>query len=632
MTFSTRAGLAVVLLAVSLFALTLQGRATSPLASYHTAWPPYKTVTGAQSVIVITLDFSDTKGGFSTDYVEDLVFGRTNQYFKEVSYSQAWIIGNITRKWYELPGTSASYEWDNTTDPWRFFEPFTRAVVKLADDEVDYSKYRYVAIVHSGRWRNSWGFVSPYEISTKDGTFTLNVPIISLYHDDPVFAHELAHVFGNLPDMYAKVDNEFVPTFVGPWDLMSDTGRYVDLSAWSKMKIGWIQSSAVVTSPRGRTTNATIDPLELPDSRTYALKVPLTQGTYYLAEVRQNMGFDMGLPDHGLIVYFVDESKNEWGESPLVVQDSNPKTTTLDDATFDVCNGKQAGFFDNKNDVSIVIAGKQGLSYAVSAGPVSEGEMILAQTESRHNESCYYSQPFSDNVGDLFDEGGFPAKAEGYLDVVSTDIRRSGDSYLIELDVNGAMPGKIAPSLWIEWDIGVDADNNPDTGWTWLYNDIGVDYIIRVGILDSTYYPQVMKTQPTFHEIAKPLCQIKGSKILFTLTAAEFQMPSSLVWMVTAQKYGQRGKAPNPPFLAGDKAPNSRHFTTPIQSIRSVTETSQSFAATSTTITTRMSSSTPTTQPLLGIMTVEIVAVSVVFVITAAAGIFYLRRRRRTMS
>jgi len=615
-------------LTLLVLACLVSGQSMASPKTYVYAWPPYRTVIGPQSVILITVDFSDTRGTFSTEYVRDLIFKKTDGYFREVSYDQTRIVGDVTRGWYELPENSTFYEWkkDTPEGSWDYFRGFVNTVVRLADDEVDFSKYRFVAIVHSGDWRISFGFVDPFEISTREGTFTVSVPIISLHHPDSTFAHELAHVFGNLPDMY---DEHYATSFVGPWDLMSDSNKYVHLSAWSKMKMGWIQPSAVVTTPRGRTTNAIIDPLESSTSHTYALKIPLTQNTYYLAEVRQNIGSDMGLPDHGLLIYFVDESKNNWGQSPLIVQDSNPNTTTFNDATFDLCGGKTAGFFDKKNDASIVITSKQGLSYTVTAGPVSQGETILTQITSPHNESCYYSQPFDDDVVDLFDEYGFPTKAEPYLDIVSTDIRKSGDSYLVELSLGGMMPEKIDPSLWIEWDIAVDADNNPETGWSWWYNDIGVDYIIRVGILDSTYYPQVMKTQPTFHETARPLCQIRGSKILFTLTAAEFQMPSNLVWMETAQKWGNRGEPPNPPLLAADKAPNSRHFTSPIESIPPVTETTITTHSSTVSGTTTVTGTTqlPTGPGPIPGFPVESILAGLVAGVTA---MFLSRRRRRT--
>jgi hypothetical protein len=616
-------GLVLLVLMVAIFDQSL---ATLKTPVY--AWPPYRTAIGPQSVIVITVDFPDTRGTFSTEYVRDLIFKKTDEYFREVSYDETRIAGNVTRRWYELPQNSTFYEWKKATPEgsWDYFQGFVNTVVRLADDEVDFSKYPFVAIAHSGNWRLSFGFVDPFKISTKEGTFTVNVPLISLYAQDSVFAHELAHVFGNLPDMY---DEHYTASFVGPWDLMSDSSRYVHFSAWSKMKMGWIQPSAVVTAPRGRMTNATIDPLESSTSQMYALKIPLTQNTYYLAEVRQNTGSDMGLPDHGLLIYFVDESKNNWGQSPLIVQDSNPSTTTFNDAAFDLCDGKQAAFFDKKNDASIVITGKRGLSYSVSAGPVNQEEIVLAQTVNRHNESCYYAQPFKDDIGDLFDKSGLPTKAEPYLDLVSTDIKRSGDSYLIELNVDGAMPERIDPSLWIEWDIAVDTDNNPNTGWTWWYNDIGVDYIIRVGILDAKYYPQVMKTQPTFHEIAKPVCQITGSKILFAVTAAEFQMPSNLVWMVTAQKWGNRGESSNAPLLASDKAPNSRHYMTPIESIRSATETTTATYVSTVSETTAQTGTTPLS-PGLGSIPGFPAESILAGLVSGAIILLVLRRRGRT--
>lgn len=137
------------------------------------------------------------------------------------------------------------------------------------------------------------------------------------------------------------------------------------------------------------------------------------------------------------------------------------------------------------------------------------------------------------------------------------------------------MPEKIDPSIWIEWDIAIDTDSDPNTGWTssLFYDGIGVDYLIRVGILESTYYPQVMRTQPTFQEVARPRCYIKDNTILFAVTSNEFRMPSNLIWMVAIFKFGQRGQPPNPPLLATDIAPNARHYTTSIESIKSLSET-----------------------------------------------------------
>jgi len=334
--------------------------------------------------VVILVDFSDTKGRFSRDFVQDLLFVKANSYYREVSYNQTWIVGDTTQRWYELPGTSSSYEWSKSTPygSWEHFRGFVQTVVALADNDVDYSKYRYIVIVHSGKWRMNWGFVDPFTVTTKKGMLTVNIPIISAYQPLGVFAHELAHVFGYLPDMY---DANYEATYVGQWDLMSSTTYCQHVSAWSKMKVGWIQSRAVATVSRGWAATATIDPLELPTSGTHAAMIPLDPDACYLVEVRQRLGFDSTLPDYGVLIYLVDETENEWGKSPIVVQDANPSTSTLDDAAFDLRDGKQAAFFDRNRDLSIVIIHKSGLSYTVFVGSVSQGEIALKDSERAMN-------------------------------------------------------------------------------------------------------------------------------------------------------------------------------------------------------------------------------------------------------
>jgi len=353
-------------------------------APAYSATLRYRNVLGPQSVIVITVDFSDTRGTGSTDFIREMIFVKNNNYFKEASYNQTWIVGDITRQWYQLPGTAASYEWDGQSDPWRYFQTFIANIVKLADDDVDYSKYRFVTIVHSGKWRNAWGFINSHTVVTAEGTFRVNVPIISIHHSESVFAHELAHVFGGLPDMYGKVDSQFLPVFVGPWCLMSQTDRrYVQhFSSWSKIKMGWLSPRAVVTVPWRANTTVTVDPLELPSSGVQAIKMSLWgSDLYYLVEVRQKVGFDKDLPDQGMVIYLVDERKTEWGQSVLVVQDSTPETRTLDDAPFDLRAGKQAAFFDRDNDVSALIVGKSGSSYKLFVGPVKLGELAVRMRE-----------------------------------------------------------------------------------------------------------------------------------------------------------------------------------------------------------------------------------------------------------
>jgi len=208
---------------------------------------------------------------------------------------------------------------------------------------------------------------------------------------------------------------------------------------------------------------------------------------------------------------------------------------------------------------------------------------ILAPLISPVSRSVY-AQPFTDPTNDLFDKNGNPIQAESYLDIVSIDVKRSDENYIITLVVNGELPEKVDPSIWIEWEMVLDADNNPSTGWNWPvgFNDLGVDYLIRTGILDSTYYPGIWRTQPKFEQVASPYLDIKNNTVTLTVVPSDkFHLPSAMNWMATVEKYGKRGQPPNPPLLAADKAPNQGHFSTTLESIATVASTTATTLATS---------------------------------------------------
>lgn len=564
-----------------------------------------RSVSGPQRLLVIATEFADIKHSPTKDldYIRKIVFGTVNDYYTEASYNQTWLVGKVTDRWYTLSKNASFYELKRMPQcQERNWGPMINEAVNLASNHENLAAYRYFIVVHPANgdmWQINCGLGDNTFTIPLAGMVTLRGVLIHIDAWPSVWAHELGHSMGDLPDMYEVTDNRPDGTgFVGPWDLMSDTGFRTPqhFSVWSKIKMGWIPSSAVITASRGRTINATIDPLELPSSQTYALKIPLGNA-YYLAEVRQSIGFDSVLPDYGLVIYFVDESKDEWGQSPIIVQRTENEST-LTDATFDYCAGKQIGFFDEKNDVSIVITGTRGLSYEVFAGSVKRGRIALAESESHVNKSCYLSQPSTDPTGDLFDEGFQLTHAESYVDIVSTDIKKSDDAYLFDMSLGGSLPKAIDHTLWIEWDIAIDIDNNPATGWNWTqgYNDIGVDYVIRTGIQDSTYYPQIMKTEPKWTQTSTPLCTVVDNRILFTIHPSMLSLPSTFNWVVTAQKYGNRGEPPNPPLLVADKAPNTRHFMTQLASIETITTTT-SLVSSATTKTTM-----PTTGQIQGIL------------------------------
>jgi len=121
-----------------------------------------------------------------------------------------------------------------------------------------------------------------------------------------VLCHEFGHLLG-LPELYAP--GGAAHEGVGVWDLMGQ-GTWLGrgdappgLSAWSKLRLGWVDVETVTT-----TTPA----LALPAVQTTprVVKIPAVPGVpeeYYLLENRARIGVDRSLPGEGLLVWHVDE-------------------------------------------------------------------------------------------------------------------------------------------------------------------------------------------------------------------------------------------------------------------------------------------------------------------------------------
>lgn len=359
---------------------------------------------GAQTTIVILVEFSDVKHTHSKEQIHELIIGKMNAYATEVSYNQTWFVGNTTSKWYQLPNPLSHYS------PWpgRVGEPnwdrqrqFVLEVIRAADAEVDFSQYKRVIIVHAG----SGGF-PPYEmgvswyhccpewssVRTNDGV-TINDLVVDAEVDPPsVVVHEWLHYLGgyenqaySVKDLYdwdLLARGEYAGIYVGKWDLMS--GQWWDepqgIGSWTKLRLGWLPASHVAKVKPSQAVTLQIDALEVPSTGIQAVSMALPNGKYYLAEVREKIGYDSKLPDNGMLLTLCDDRVPS-GKGPVKVQDADPSTSTLDDATFDLRAGKQLGFFDEKNDVSIVVTGKSGLSYTIFVGPVSEGAAVQKRSE-----------------------------------------------------------------------------------------------------------------------------------------------------------------------------------------------------------------------------------------------------------
>ena len=99
-----------------------------------------------------------------------------------------------------------------------------------------------------------------------------------------------------------------------------------------------------------------------------AIKIPLSENTYYLIENRQPVGSDRYLPGSGLLIMYADDRIAECrhGESPVRLVNANPELPHLQGAAFDA--GKKSVFEDRKNRIRIEIKEKAGTDYRVQVG------------------------------------------------------------------------------------------------------------------------------------------------------------------------------------------------------------------------------------------------------------------------
>jgi M6 family metalloprotease-like protein len=128
-----------------------------------------------------------------------------------------------------------------------------------------------------------------------------------------VFTHELGHAFG-LQDLYDTDDSDGKHSGAGNWDLMASgawgcdgqsPARPCHLGAWSKAILGWVD---VVLIPDDTDLGVVVLPPVEATGTVYRVDAADESGEYFLLENRQRLGFDLRLPNEGLLVWQVNPS------------------------------------------------------------------------------------------------------------------------------------------------------------------------------------------------------------------------------------------------------------------------------------------------------------------------------------
>ncbi len=206
----------------------------------------------------------------------------------------------------------------------------------LLDDEINFADYDLngdgyvdnVYIIYAGRgeasggasstiWPHRWKMTYAYgSTPVFDGVKIQDYGCCNEWEDGipdgiGTFCHEFSHVMG-LPDLYST-DYNYSSVFITPgsWSVL-DYGPYNNngrtppvYSAFERNAMGWIDPIVIDDA-----TSITLPNLH---DNNVACIIPTTNpNEFFLLENRQQVGWDLYLPGHGMLVWHIDFNRSVW--------------------------------------------------------------------------------------------------------------------------------------------------------------------------------------------------------------------------------------------------------------------------------------------------------------------------------
>lgn len=346
-------------------------------------------------MLVIPLSFEDD-GGRQTSFAifKDRV-AKMNDYLTEVSYGKISLKADVFENWVNLTskmshyGKDLVYAGDDKGGNGRGSLQLAYDVVEQVDDSVDFSRYSYLMLVHAGEdqaeatpnilndriWSHSyWGISIP----TRDGVSVTRFSVVSERSALGVWVHEYLHQLGELPDLLDTVGGK--DHYVGVWSPM-DIGLNLGVprgsspphpTSWEKMMMGWL---APVTLPLNDLT-VTIAPLEEAyGDFNRAAMLTLPDGTYYIIEAREKVGFDLHLPGEGVLIYHVDER----GDVPKIrIMPRESEDTLKSRAAYRVGDS----FYDEFHNLYIEVSSKSFHGYEVQISVNRPRDLLIEMSST----------------------------------------------------------------------------------------------------------------------------------------------------------------------------------------------------------------------------------------------------------
>ena len=385
------------------------GIAQDGLISTNDFAPPITPVLGLVRVLVQAVTFQDISPSVSLSTLKQEWFGMVPAYYHEASLGKLTVTGDIYG-WYQLPHPQSYYgkncraindaDCSGTNQSWKI----ANDTVPIVEKDVDFRNYDYYVFVHAGSGQETslnpddiWS-VTYLNASIQTPTKTITrfniVPELEAPPNVPngVWCVEFAHNLG-VPDLYDTTNgpNNGKP-ILGAWELM-DKGSWngdppgslpAHMTAWAKIRLGWISGSMLLT-PLSGTITTDVEPTEVPSQGVHAIRIAVGASQestqYYLVEVREQIGFDAALPNEGVLITYVNESRSV---GMVHVINSDPAVADLEDAVWHV----DQTFTDATHNITIQVTGQTRGTYQVTVSATNVSSP--ATTPSSSNSTSIF--------------------------------------------------------------------------------------------------------------------------------------------------------------------------------------------------------------------------------------------------
>ncbi len=280
-------------------------------------------------------------------------------YFADQGYSHP--VSDFTTMWNSESGSVQSYYLENSFDKLEFtltikdwvmmyasVDSFSDSdgdqnsemdlfnfIVDYWEASTDFAQYDYLMIIYAGSSTydatarfNFWPHVNWNTVFETDEMVYDRCAFLGETSSMGTHCHEFGHMLGLLDYYMRDLTDPQQPTLpifpCGVWEIMDRGGHNTypsHLSLYSKTILNWVEPADLYSIEEGEITNFHIVPLEQsytdPANGYYLGAVYNAPDNYqYYLEYRADIGTDVALPDHGLLISRYDYTKGQY-EGPL---------------------------------------------------------------------------------------------------------------------------------------------------------------------------------------------------------------------------------------------------------------------------------------------------------------------------